>query len=378
MASKDGFQIVHVFPNSARLSCGPCDAIMAFMESQRECGLEVRAISPADDTVAPERRRPIEHLPIQEFNLDRADFSSMVGERSGGDQEIFHFHGLSPWSDRLAECLKNASTPYVFTSHGQLHFRGLVHGIKKFAYLNFLNPFIRDAAGLHFLTHREKERSRYILPFWRKKVLVQPNLVRLPERDSIIPASREQLGIPANAFVFAYLGRLDVRHKGLDFLVEAFARIAHDNEAHLLMIGPDFAGGRQVLEELVRKLGCEKKVHFTGPKIGPVKWEFLKAADAFVSPSRWEAFSIAMAEAIGFGLPTIVSDGINSASEMAAARAAVTSRLSARPLAAAMSQVMADQNLRRSLADNGHQWVVNTCSFSTAGPRFAEFYRSLL
>ncbi|MBW8864077.1 MAG: glycosyltransferase family 4 protein [Verrucomicrobia bacterium] len=353
-------------------------AIIAFMECQLEHGLDVRAVGPLDAIVPEGPSLPVEHLPLKEFNLATDDFCSKMLAEAGDGPAIFHFHGLSPWSDRLAEHLRQASVPYVFTSHGQLHFHGPVHGLKKFVYLNFINAFIRDAAGLHFLTRYEKERSRFILPRWRKPVLVQPNLVRLPETQSIVPAVRASLGIPADAFVFTYLGRLDVQHKGLDFLMEAFAGASKDTDSRLVLIGPDFAGGRQFLEQLARKCGCENKVHFPGPQIGAVKWQLLKMADAFVSPSRWECCSIAQAEAIGLGLPTIVSDEINIAPEMLENHAALVAPLQARALAGAMRRLMNDAALQKALAAAGQEWVKGAFSFEKAGPRFMEFYNLAL
>jgi glycosyltransferase involved in cell wall biosynthesis len=350
---------------------------MAFMECQRGHGLDVCAVSPADPHIPEGRRQPIDHLPIREFDLEANDYQETVLSAAEGSRAIFHFHGIAPWMDNLAHQLNKKSIPYVFTSHGQLHFHGLMHGFKKFVYLNFVNSFIRRAAGLHFLTRRERERSRFILPAWRKPVLTQPNLVQLPDADSIAAADRTPLGIPADAFVFAYLGRLDVQHKGLDFLTQAFAEVSRGNNCRLVMIGPDFAGGRQTLEQLAKQLGCETRVHFLGSQVGTVKWSLLKMADAFVSPSRWEACSIAQAEAIGFGLPTIVSDEINIAPEMVAAHAAVASPLSSTALANAMRQVMSDAALRRSLSGAGREWVAKTCSYANAGARFAAFYDSM-
>ena len=377
MRPRDNLQIVHVFPNSARLSCGPCNAIMAFMECQLQRGLNVRAIGPADLHIPAERRQPIEHLPITEFDIETSDYWASALALADNTRTVFHFHGIAPWMSRLARRLTEQALPYVFTSHGQLHFHGLGHGVKKFTYLNFLNRFLRNAGGLHFLTCRERERSRFILPLWHKPVLTQPNLVRLPEAQSVIPVARETLGIPAEAFVFAYLGRLDVQHKGLDFLVQAFAEVARQTNIRLLLIGPDFSGGQQFLEQLAKRLGCEKQIHFVGSQVGPIKWSYLKMADAFVSPSRWEACSIAQAEAIGFGLPTIVSDEINIAPEMVASRVALASPLSAAALARFMRQMMTDNALRQSLSETGRQWVAETCSYESAGARFAEFYESI-
>jgi glycosyltransferase involved in cell wall biosynthesis len=169
-----------------------------------------------------------------------------------------------------------------------------------------------------------------------------------------------------------------VQHKGLDFLVEAFAEVSKAANIRLMLIGPDFAGGRAFLERLAQARGCETKVHFLGSQVGAAKWGALKMADAFVSPSRWEACSIAQAEAIGFGLPTIVSDEINIAPEMLANQAALVAPLDAGALAAKMRQLMADAGLRESLATNGRKWVQEAFAFENAGPRFTRFYETVL
>ena len=347
------------------------------MESQRRQGLEVRAFSPLH-SIPEERSQPIAHLPIMEFDLATKDPGELALEAAAGERTVFHFHGLSAWSDRTARLLKEKSIPYVFTSHGQLHFHGLVHGLKKLVYLNALDRVVRDASGLHFLTRRERDRSSFILPSWRKPVLVQPNLVEVPDAQSVAPASRDALGIPADAFVLAYLGRLDVRHKGLDVLLRAFAEVSRGAKARLLFIGPDFRGGKQALDQIARDLGCDGQVHFTGPRIGPAKWEMLKVADAFASPSRWEACSISQAEAIGFGLPTIVSNQVNMASEWAADGVALVSPLTAEALAGAIRQVMTDPALRAALSRTGQQWAAETCAYGPAGVRFAAFYEAVL
>jgi glycosyltransferase involved in cell wall biosynthesis len=164
----------------------------------------------------------------------------------------------------------------------------------------------------------------------------------------------------------------------LDLLVQAFADVSHHTNARLLVIGPDFAGGRQFLEQRAKKLGCEKQTHFVGPQVGAPKWALLEMADACVSPSRWEAFGISQAEALGMGLPTIISDKFNMAPEWAAGRIALISPLSSEALAYAMRQVMTDASLRDSLSKAGRQWVAEMCSPGPAGARFAEFYEEVL
>ena len=379
MTASDGFRVVHVFPDSARLSCGPCNAILAIMESQQSHGMDVRGISPVDHNIPAAQRQRIEHLPIREVEFGAADFASTVmAPGAEGRGSVFHFQGIAPRTNQLARKLKQAGIPYVFTSQGQLHYHGFIHGLKKFIYLNLVSRFIRDAGGLHFCTQREVDRGRYLLPTWRGPVLVHHNLVRVPDPASVRPRSREELGIPAQAFVFAYLGRLHVEHKGLDLVVKAFARIAPRANAFLVLVGPDWAGGRQILEQLASQLGCGERVRFLDSQIGEAKWSTLKMADAFVSPSRWEAFGIAQVEAMGLGLPTILSMEGNITPEVVERGSALASPLSAAALARAMQQLIENSQLRRSLSELGRQWVLQTCSFETAGACFQEFYQRVL
>lgn len=284
MTVSASFRVVHVFPDSARLSCGPCNAILAIMESQLSHGMDVRGISPVDNEIPAAQRQPIEHLPIREVDFGAADFSSTAMAAKAGDRgSIYHFQGIAPRTNRLARKLREAGVPYVFTSQGQLLYRGFIHGLKKFIYLNLVSRFIRDAGGLHFCTQKEADRAGYLLPAWHKPVLVHHNLVRVPDPASVRPRARAELGIPAQTFVFAYLGRLHVEHKGLDLAVKAFARIVTHANTYLILVGPDWAGGRQILEQLSRRLGCGERVRLLDSQIGEAKWSTLKMADAFVS-----------------------------------------------------------------------------------------------
>jgi glycosyltransferase involved in cell wall biosynthesis len=45
--------------------------------------------------------------------------------------------------------------------------------------------------------------------------------------------------------------------------------------------------------------------------LGDMKWGAFQASDAFVLPSHQENFGIAVAEALGCGLPALISDKVN-------------------------------------------------------------------
>lgn len=110
--------------------------------------------------------------------------------------------------------------------------------------------------------------------------------------------------------IFLFLGRLNVKQKGLDFLVDSFSRATVDrNDVILVLAGPDERGGEQEVRDLVAKHGLSQKVLFTGYVTGGLKASLLAAADVFLLPSRSEGASMALVEALYMGLPVIVTPG---------------------------------------------------------------------
>ena len=105
----------------------------------------------------------------------------------------------------------------------------------------------------------------------------------------------------------AWLGRFDPINKGLDLILEALARIPRSDRPVIHLRGPDARGGRATASKLVSHLGLEQWVALGGPLYGEDKWRFLSQAAGFVFPSRFEAFSLAVGEAAGIGVPSLVA-----------------------------------------------------------------------
>ena len=96
-------------------------------------------------------------------------------------------------------------------------------------------------------------------------VLFVPNAIEIPREPGSATARRT----PRNRIVF--LGRLAVEHKGLDTLLEGFARFMKDRsgtDCELILAGPDFRSGRAKLEALAGTLLPSGTVIFPGPVFG--------------------------------------------------------------------------------------------------------------
>ncbi|MEU3772425.1 glycosyltransferase, partial [Streptomyces sp. NPDC032472] len=121
-------------------------------------------------------------------------------------------------------------------------------------------------------------------------------------------AVRARTGLPERAFVVGGVGRL-VPGKRFDALVRAVAALPG---AHLLLAGE--GPERGALRRLAAELGAQHRIHLLGER-DPLGDSadgrtfgipaLLSAMDVFVSPSREEAFGLAVVEALAAGLPVL-------------------------------------------------------------------------
>lgn len=143
-------------------------------------------------------------------------------------------------------------------------------------------------------------------------------LLGRPLRQEIALPGRDRLGMLSRAAVVARarqagplrvvtVGNLEPR-KNLETLVAALARLPRG--AWRLTICGGTASSRYArrLRRLVAASGLDEAVTFSGPLANADLARLLAQADVFAQPSWYEGFGIAALEAMGFGVPAIVSE----------------------------------------------------------------------
>ncbi len=222
-----------------------------------------------------------------------------------------HIHGLWEQSTAIAAKLARLhNKPYVLSAHGMLEPWALANKrLKKLIYAALVeHTNVARAACLHALTRAEA--SQYIHFGARSPIAIIPNGVDLPStRDSSLFFQRfPQL---QGKRILLFLSRLHAK-KGLDLLVKSWANLANTwPDAHLVLAGPDSGGTQQNIERLVALHGLDHRILFTGMLDQPMKWSALAAAECFVLPSHSEGLSVSVLEAMGMGLPVIVTEQCN-------------------------------------------------------------------
>lgn len=106
----------------------------------------------------------------------------------------------------------------------------------------------------------------------------------------------------------AYIGRISVEQKGIDLLLNAFAKLPKSNKWELVIAGSGIKSEETKLKKLIADLKLENRVLLIGRVAKKNKSQLLKSASIFVVPSREETFSLSALEAMTYGLPIVSFD----------------------------------------------------------------------
>ena len=207
----------------------------------------------------------------------------------------------------IAKMLK---IPLVYTMHTMydeyIYYiapRPLVKTVKKLSH-KYMRVFANRANAI---TGPSEKCSEYLSSAGVKlPVNVIPNPVELddfspehfdPEQKRAI---REKFGIPQDAFVVVFVGRLG-REKSIDLLIDYWNQsVKADENMYLFIIG----GGpeEQVLRDQIAALGCGDRVIMSGRVEHPELPPYLLASDIYVTASLSDTNSISMLEGMAAGL----------------------------------------------------------------------------
>ncbi len=246
---------------------------------------------------------------------------------------------------------------------------------KKAAYTALIEAGnLRGAACLHALT--AAEAADYRLISRHVPIAVIPNGVEIAPATSA--RFLERFPALRNRQLILFLGRIHFK-KGVDILAQAWGRIQrHWPDAHLVFAGPDFEGTRARAESLIASHDLTRHVTFTGMLDGPDKWSALQSAHCFVLPSHSEGLSVSVLEALGSGVPVIVSPQCHLPA-IAEAGAGWISEPRVDTLASVLAEALRISGAsREQMGASGRALVRSRYSWPVVGAQMGELYSWML
>jgi glycosyltransferase involved in cell wall biosynthesis len=252
--------------------------------------------------------------------------------------DVVHVFGFrDPVTTGTAAWCRLARVPYVFEPLGMFEPRLRKVVLKRLLDSTLYRGVARGAAAV--VVASEQERDDVIAcGVSAEKVHVRGN--GFPEPDATVANGdlREQLGIPADAPLLLYVGRI-ASGKGIDHLLAALHELP---DAHLVIAGPDDRHGVSTEGERVHTL----------PVSDEPPRHLYPQADVFVLASAGESFGMVAAEAAAAGTPVIVSDRCGIAGFFRDGEALVVP-YERSAVVDAISRVLTDDDLRERLARGG-------------------------
>lgn len=180
----------------------------------------------------------------------------------------------------------------------------------------------------------------------------QPSMFSDTHRKSL----RNDLGIPENAIVIGFVGRL-VPRKGVCELLDAWLSLKDKYPLlYLLFVGP--IEKKQPLEKrYIELIESDQRIKFVGRVDSPSP--FYNIMDIFTLPAHWEGFGNVLVEAAAMGLPVITTNGTGTVDAVCDNyNGKVVDVKSATALRAALEFYVDHPNVAAQHGANGKHWAV--------------------
>ena len=180
---------------------------------------------------------------------------------------------------------------------------------------------------------------------------------------------RARFGLPAEGVVFLFAGDIRTTRKGLDVVLNALLDMP---AAHLAVAG---AREGSPFPQQVAALGLQDRVHFLG-KVTDMP-ALMRAVDIFVFPSRYEAMSLVVLEALASGLPVLTARAAGSAEIVGHGGRVLDNPNDAATLAHWMRELAGNKALRQQMGAAGRK-IATEYTWKRMAEDYLALYSSLL
>lgn len=215
-----------------------------------------------------------------------------------------------------------------------------------------------SARMLFFLHKRALRRADVVMAISEETKRSVIRLFGVPDERIIVihlshvPLGEKKEALPVPDYFFLFAGVLKER-KNVAGIIKAFALFAKTNTTYELLIAGKQSGAyAESLFQLVRTLGVEKRIRFVGYVSDAQLTYLYSKARALVFPSLIEGFGMPVLEAMSMGLPVITSSQ-GALAEVAGDAALLVDPRYPEDIAAAMSRIADEPQLREELTEKG-------------------------
>lgn len=220
--------------------------------------------------------------------------------------DIVIFHGLYYIGYlKIAKKLKKEKIPYIIVPHGSLSKKAIKTHFFKFikkavAHVLFFNSFINKSRAIQFLSKGEQSIS-----YFKKKGIIIPNGIEIPSNFEKMQNVKDQINI-------TFIGRKDIKIKGLDLLLKAVNKAKNDllsQKVKINIYGTNDKKADKFINNFIKRCDLQDVIKNNGPVFNEQKEAIFKKTDIFIQTSRTEGLPTAVLEAMSYQIPVLITKG---------------------------------------------------------------------
>lgn len=212
--------------------------------------------------------------------------------------DVINVQSIGPASLVWLLKLLNPRTPIIFTFHCQDYYQ------KKWGSLARWYLKLGEQIGCLFadkIITISKDLTAYVEKTYQRTATYVPNGAYVADPLPVLNIRR--WGLERGSYV-SYIGRL-VRHKNAHQLIEAFKKVKTSKK---LVITGASSHTENYVQELNQLAKNDDRVILVDNQEGLILKEIFSNSYLFIQPSEYEGLSVSLLEAMGWGLPCLVSD----------------------------------------------------------------------
>ena len=255
--------------------------------------------------------------------------------------DIYHVFGIF-MPGQLWRVRHVLDRPLIVSPMGHLMPFHLKHkAFKKAVYLQVVKPLLKRVRWFHVFSGVEANSVHHYLG--NQVSTFEAGLGVFPP-PSKVEFKKETL--KHDALHLLFFGRNDIFQKGIDILLQGFARaIRGGSGAFLTIAGQPWLDSERYIRTFIKKNHLGERIHVLGPVDENTKWRLLGESDYLIFLSRWDGPPRPIREAIAVGTPVIVSPETNMGHLVSGFKAGIEVRLDPEEVARAILRVEADRSM---------------------------------
>lgn len=216
-----------------------------------------------------------------------------------------------------------------------------------------------------FQAFTKKDKKNISTVFNKHKIKIVPLPIEI-KKTKFLKATKKNY--------FSYVGRYDIKTKGIDLLINAYRLIPENLRIPIIMHGTNGKSSNIYdVKNLVKKNKMEKYIKVKGPIYGKKKIKFQISSLMSIQLSRWDAFALSVWESISLKVPCLISDRNTSSEIVKENNLGIVTNLNINEIKKKINYVLLNKKKIKNLIRN-NSYITKNLSYNAINEKYNKLF----